>query len=88
MSTAYLTPPATLLSAALLACGAGNGVEPQTAPPADLPLVNGYVYTVDENRTVAEAVAVREGKIVFVGSSAAARAQEGPDTRVVDLSGA
>ncbi|MFC1575734.1 amidohydrolase [Gemmatimonadota bacterium] len=36
----------------------------------------------------AQAVAIRDGEIVFVGSSAGAEAYRGPDTRVMDLNGA
>jgi predicted amidohydrolase YtcJ len=39
-------------------------------------------------RPDAEAVAVRDGRIVFVGSSADARALKGPQTTVVELDGA
>lgn len=48
---------------------------------------NGVIYTVDEGRTVAQAVAIRGDTIVFVGSSSRARAWIGPDTEVVDLQG-
>jgi predicted amidohydrolase YtcJ len=41
---------------------------------ADLVLVNGKVYTVDTARPLASALAVRGGKILFVGSDAEARA--------------
>jgi predicted amidohydrolase YtcJ len=39
-------------------------------------------------RPDAEALALRDGRIVFVGSSAAAQAYRGPSTRVIDLGGA
>ena len=41
---------------------------------ADKVYVNGKVYTVNENRDWAEAVAVKDGKIVFVGSDSDAKA--------------
>lgn len=41
----------------------------QTVPdPADLLYVNGHIYTMDANKSVAEALAVRGGRIVAVGS--------------------
>ncbi len=40
-----------------------------TKQRADLLLINGKVYTVDSSFTVAEAVAVKDGKILAVGSS-------------------
>jgi predicted amidohydrolase YtcJ len=53
----------------------------------NLVLVNGKVLTVDTNFTVAEAVAVRDGRILAVGTSDAIRRLAGPETRVVDLAG-
>lgn len=61
---------------------AGN---PQSA---DLVLKNGYVYTVDESRSVAEAVAVSGNAIVFVGSNADVESFIGEETEVRDLGGA
>lgn len=55
--------------------------------PADLVLVNARVYTVDAARSWAEALAVRDGRLVCVGTNAAARALLGPRSRVVDLGG-
>lgn len=55
--------------------------------PADLVLVDANVVTgVDEGR--AQAIAVRDGAIVAVGSNRVARRHVGPDTRVVSLAGA
>lgn len=65
------------------ACAAGG---PEDA--ADLVLINGDVYTLDEARPAAEAIAVRGEHIAVVGSNAQAQALVGPDTRVIDLDGA
>ena len=54
---------------------------------ADLLLTNAYVYTVDNNRTVAEAVAMRGNEIIYVGSGAGAAEVIGNDTVVRDLGG-
>lgn len=54
---------------------------------ADLVLVGGAVYTVDAARSWAEAVAIRDGAIVAVGSEAEVRGQAGPATEVLDLGG-
>ena len=56
-------------------------------PPADLVIRGGAVYTVDDARSWAEAVAVSGGKIVFVGTDAGAKTWIGPKTRVLDASG-
>ena len=55
--------------------------------PADLVLINGFIYTVDEDRSVAEAVAIRENKIVFVGDAEDAEDFFGPETEIRDLDG-
>ena len=60
---------------------------PGFAQPADTALVNGRVLTLDAGATVAEALAVRDDKIVAVGRSADIRALAGPATRLVDLGG-
>lgn len=57
------------------------------SPKAGLVLTGGKIYTVDPDRSVHQAVAIRDGKILFVGDDAGARALAGPDTRVVDLGG-
>lgn len=55
--------------------------------PADLVFTGGAVYTVDPARSWARAVAVRGGRIAFVGNDAAVQAFIGPRTRVVKLDG-
>ena len=42
----------------------------QAPTPADLVLTDGRIYTVDAAHSFASAMAVRDGKIVFVGSTA------------------
>ena len=54
---------------------------------ADLVLTNGRIYTVDNSRPVASALAIRGDRIVFVGSDAEARILAGPSARVLDLEG-
>ncbi len=54
---------------------------------ADLVLTGGTVTTMDATRRVAEAIAVTEGRISFVGLARDTRALVGPSTRVVDLRG-
>ncbi len=78
-----------LLLAFWIAVSAGfNFAGPQDdAAPAGLVLKNGFVYTVDGRRTVAAAVAVRDGKIVLVGSDRDAAKYIGSGTVVIDLRG-
>ena len=55
---------------------------------ADLVLVNGKIYTVDNTRPFTSALAVRGGRILFVGSDVEARALANASTGVIDLHGA
>src|SRR5258705_13470024 len=54
---------------------------------ADLVLVNGKVYTVDNVRPMASALAVRGGRVLFVGSDAEARALATASAQGIDLNG-
>ncbi|MFQ5700369.1 MAG: amidohydrolase [Acidobacteriota bacterium] len=54
---------------------------------ADLILINGNIYTVDTNRPRAQAVAVRNGRFVNVGTNQSALALKDPGTKVIDLEG-
>jgi predicted amidohydrolase YtcJ len=54
---------------------------------ADLVLLNGKIWTVNDARPEAEAVACRGSQIVAVGSNDEVRRLAGPRTRVVDLQG-
>jgi hypothetical protein len=55
--------------------------------PAELVLKNGNVYTVNDAQPKAEAIAIRYGHIVFVGSTADVKKYESKKTRVIDLKG-
>jgi predicted amidohydrolase YtcJ len=55
------------------------------AQTADTVLVNGKIVTVDDRFTIAEALAVRGGRIVAVGSITDIDKLKGPQTRVIDL---
>ncbi|HEY2971711.1 MAG TPA: amidohydrolase [Pyrinomonadaceae bacterium] len=55
--------------------------------PADLVFKNGNIYTVNDRRPKAEAVAIKGDLIVFAGSNREAQAYVGRNTRVVDLGG-
>ena len=66
---------------------AGVGANPRLAEQADTVFINGNVYTVNEQQPHAEAIAVKAGKIIFVGSNKDAKAYQGKNSRVVDLKG-
>ena len=55
--------------------------------PADFILTGGRVQTHDAARRVAEAIAVRQGRIVAVGPASVVRPLAGSRTRVVELAG-
>jgi predicted amidohydrolase YtcJ len=57
------------------------------AQRADTVLLNGKILTVDDRFSVREAIAIREGRIAALGTSAAIRRLAGPKTRVIDLQG-
>ena len=54
---------------------------------ADTVYQNGAIYTVDANRSWASAVAIRDGRFVYVGSDEGVQTFIGADTSVVDLDG-
>jgi predicted amidohydrolase YtcJ len=54
---------------------------------ADLILLGGRIWTLDDNRPEAEAVAVAQGRIVAIGSDAEIGATAGAATRVIRLAG-
>lgn len=56
-------------------------------PAADLVLINGKIWTVNEAQPQAEAVACLGGRIMAVGSTAEMRAWIGRGARVIDLKG-
>jgi predicted amidohydrolase YtcJ len=58
-----------------------------TFQQADLIVTNARIYTSDVNRPIAEALAVRNGRIAFVGSNRGAMALAGPRTERLDLTG-
>jgi len=53
----------------------------------DLVITNGRVITVDRNFSIAQAVAVKDGKIVAVGTSNEIRTLAGKQTKILDLKG-
>ncbi|GAB4220541.1 MAG: amidohydrolase [Acidobacteriota bacterium] len=56
-------------------------------PTADLVLVNGKIVTVDSAFSIRSAMAVKDGRILAVGTPSEMEAYRGPSTRVLDLEG-
>jgi hypothetical protein len=67
--------------------GFGCAALAQGQGPADLLVTNARIYTADRARSMTEALAVKGGKIVFVGSAADAASWRGPETTVERLDG-
>jgi predicted amidohydrolase YtcJ len=55
--------------------------------PADMILINGGIYTVDADRSWAEAVAIRAGEIIAVGDNDSILNYSGDSTETIDLAG-
>ena len=70
----------------LLACCLTSQLE-AGAPFADRVLVNGNILTIDANDSVAEAVAIHDGRIMAVGTTTKIEALAGPGTDRIDLDG-
>ena len=66
--------------------GAVSACNSTTPDPADLILVDGQIITLS-NEGVVEALAVRDERIVAVGSNADIREHQGPQTYVIELAG-
>lgn len=81
---AALAFASVLIAAAPSTAAAATAAKPK---PADTVLRNGEVRTVDAKDSVQQAVAVRGGKIVYVGDNRGARAYVGSKTKVVNLRG-
>jgi len=80
-----LSRPACLTAFALLLAGTAGTA--QARETADTILTNARIYTVDKKQPWAQSVAIRDGRIVAVGSAAAVARTKGANTRVVDLRG-
>jgi predicted amidohydrolase YtcJ len=59
----------------------------QKKPSADLILQGGKIYTLDDAQPIVEAVAVKDGKIVFAGSAQAVEEFKSEKTKIFDLKG-
>ena len=73
-----------LLAAAFIGASILIGAQ---QPPVDTILTNGKVITVDDQFSIAQAVAIRGARIVAVGSTQNITRLAGPSTRRIDLRG-
>jgi hypothetical protein len=77
---------ASLAPAALLVLGLAVTGRPAETP-ADLLLTGGHVWTAESERPWTEAIAIRDGRILYVGDAAGAARHRGPKTQSVALGG-
>ena len=80
-----LVPLIAILSICLFLAGCQSG--PTTREAADTVYMNGRIYTVNEAQPWADAVAIKDGKFLVVGSNDDVEAVVGEGTKVVDLKG-
>src|SRR6185503_13011279 len=83
---------ATCAVAALSLSMSGSTARAEAPPspaagPADLILLHGRIYTLDAQKPWAQALAIREDRILAVGGDREIRALAGPRTKVIDLHG-
>jgi predicted amidohydrolase YtcJ len=71
----------------LIGCAPAGSKGRETTDPADLIFRHAAAYTVDAARSWASTVAVRNGRIAYVGSDSLPANMVGPKTEVVDLQG-
>jgi len=72
-----------LSTLALIACS--RAPEEVDAVAADRVFLNGAIYTVDNDRSWAEAVAIKDGRIIYVGDNAGSGRHIDEATEVTDL---
>ena len=72
----------------LLSCSESDQpVSISTTQDAELLMLNGKVYTVNHEQSWAEAIAITDGRIIWVGNSEDANQWQGEGTRTIDLGG-
>ncbi len=64
-----------------------QNIDPRVLAYADMVLYNGKVLTADDQFTIVQAVAVRDGKFLARGTSSDILGLAGPNTRRIDLQG-
>ncbi len=77
-----------IVGAIAIAAAVLPAVAQQSDPNApQVVLTGGKILTLDDQSTIVQALAIRDGKILAVGSDAAIKPLAGPQTRVIDLAG-
>jgi predicted amidohydrolase YtcJ len=76
-----------LSTAILFFLSCNSATQSSSAETAELVINNAKVYTVNKNQPEAEALAIKDGKIVFVGSNADVKKYIGDKTETIDAKG-
>jgi predicted amidohydrolase YtcJ len=76
-----------MISPLVLLIVAARSVAQVSNEPAGVLFLHGNIYTVNPQQPRAEAIAVKQDKIIFVGSDADAAKYQGKDTKVIDFAG-
>jgi predicted amidohydrolase YtcJ len=76
-----------ILSSAILVGGIFLATVPLQAQSSDLILVNGKIITVDSHDSIAQAIAIHDGKITAVGTNEEVRKLAPKSAKVIDLHG-
>lgn len=82
----FRAPARTAVALTLLVSASGIALASEQ-PKADMILTNARIYTVEAKQPWAEAVAIKDGHIVAVGSKVSVAKLKGAATQVVDLGG-
>lgn len=81
--TTSLPARALLATCALLSTASLAAQRPQQ--PADLIVTARRIYTVDRNRPLVQALAIRDGRVIYAGTPSGAHALAGTSTPVLDF---
>ncbi len=76
-----------LVTALVVPAWAQQNIDPRLLAYADMVFYNGKVLTADDEFTIVEAVAIRDGKILARGETSDILRLAGPNTRRIDLAG-
>jgi predicted amidohydrolase YtcJ len=87
MRQIFLTVAGILAVGLFLLAFSACAKAPPSSLAADTVLLNGHIITVDPQDSIVQAVAIKDGKILAVGSDKAIKALAGENTRVIDLKG-
>ena len=86
LMTSFISP-FRILSSAILVVVISLGIATSSAQSPDLILINGKIITVDSRDSLAQAIAIHEGKITAVGTNEEVRKMASKSAKVIDLHG-